>query len=192
MRLQVQTIVSQHSTSTHTVPQPCRIQKNFKHSHTSNLNFLQHFFPSHLSKRSPSHFWRRQLGLRYVLLIQSLRIFGPVQIFSRVESVEDNHRDDYHTVIQSVNGHGPCSDAPNLHSFQNHKIRLLLHQRAAPPPSKLDDAIDASDFDEQPRRCQSTQEVNQALVVFENYRCSCRSLWVAVDTKCVFCGENGK
>ena len=80
----------------------------------------------------------------------------------------------------------------DLRSLQNHKIRLLLHQRAAPPASKLNDTIDASDFDEQPRSCQSSQEVHQTLVISEDRRCSCRSVGASIDTKRVLCREYRK
>ena len=73
-----------------------------------------------------------------------------------------------------------------LHSFQHHEICLFHHQRATPASGKLNDTVDASNLNEQPGSRQCTQKINQTLVVVEDVRGSRRSLWVPVNTECVF------
>lgn len=124
--------------------------------------------------------------------MQPLGICCPIQILSRIESIQYNHSDDDHSVVAVVSHHRPSLEMRHLHSLQNHKIRLLLHQRATPSAGKLNDAIDTSDFDEQPRGCQGSQKPHQTLVILENAMGSRRSLWASIDTKRVLSGENSK
>lgn len=80
--------------------------------------------------------------------MQPLGIHCPIQMLSRIECIQYNYSDDNHSVVRIVSGDRPSSEMLYSRSLQNHKIGLLLHQRAAPPAGKLDNAIDASDFDE--------------------------------------------
>lgn len=56
-----------------------------------------------------------------------MEIHSPVQILPRVESIQYNHSNDDHSVTELVSQIQPGWEM-DLHSLQNHKIRLLLHQ----------------------------------------------------------------
>lgn len=99
-------------------------------------------------EHSRGHLWRRQLRIWCVLLTQLLRIHSPVKILPRIESVQHNNSDDDHSVKQSVSDDWPRWKTLDLHSLQNHKVCLLLHQWATPPASKFNDAVNASNLNE--------------------------------------------